>query len=335
MARMIPSQFSTSKARGLDEKSGDRAELLVFAALQELPNSYTCLHSYRMARREIDFLIIHPETPLVFLEVKGGLLVQKDGRSYQENRATKQLYEISPIEQLYAAREDLIFGLRAGALEEAAKAFPFVFFAVFPDSLEPTSLLPQFDGASLFGDQLNLPEKLNEIFMTKARKFGALGHANAQALIEFFSREIRAQPHVLLEKLFDQEEQIAKGTQESVQAHIETILANPQFLVEGSAGTGKTILLTELARTLAQKGERVLITCYNDLIEHLLQSTFKESPKVQVSNFHHLCEDSIEKAFGRQLLQQQKQLLQTPEDTKTTFQNGSLIDSLKLLTHSK
>ncbi len=306
MAKMIPAQFSTSKARGLDEKPGDRAEIQVYSELQELPNSFTCVHSYRLASRELDFIIIHPQLPLIFLEVKGGILVQKDGRIYLENRKTRELHEKSPIEQLYSAHSEFIRALTSrGALNQSPKTLPYVFFAVFPDSQLPHQLLPQLEGAAIFGNQLNSAE-LNKIFLSQEPRFGKLGTETASELIQFLGREIRSQPAVLIEKIFALEEKIIDGTNQSVQLYLDTILANPQFIVEGSAGTGKTILLIELANSLSKKGEGVLITCYNELIEDLLHRHFSENPNVQVKSFHRLCEEVITQAKGHDFVKEYK-----------------------------
>jgi len=68
MARMIPDVAP--------ELSGCKspAEIAVWAALQKMDESFTIFHSLRPSflDRQCDFVVVHPEYPLFFIEVKGG-----------------------------------------------------------------------------------------------------------------------------------------------------------------------------------------------------------------------------------------------------------------------
>lgn len=58
------------------------------------------------------------------------------------------------------------------------------------------------------------------------------------------------------------------------------------MLIEGSAGTGKTLLLLEKARRLAQDGQQVLILCFNLKLAEYLQSLVKNQENITIYNFH-------------------------------------------------
>ena len=61
-----------------------------------------------------------------------------------------------------------------------------------------------------------------------------------------------------------------------------------RLLVEGSAGSGKTLLAVCLAREHAALGKSVLLTCFNrNLAEHL-STVVADIPAISVMNFHEL-----------------------------------------------
>ncbi len=78
--RIIPSEVSSS--------TKSRAERSVFEALKAIPDDRSvALHTVHLPRHhkkrvgEIDFVVIMPEI-LLFIEVKGGRVVHRDGRWY-------------------------------------------------------------------------------------------------------------------------------------------------------------------------------------------------------------------------------------------------------------
>jgi superfamily I DNA/RNA helicase len=71
------------------------------------------------------------------------------------------------------------------------------------------------------------------------------------------------------------------------------LLENERVLVEGTAGSGKTLLALEFALTLADRGERVLFLCYNRHLCAWLQEQARRDPRahrlgalLEISTFH-------------------------------------------------
>lgn len=63
--------------------------------------------------------------------------------------------------------------------------------------------------------------------------------------------------------------------------------ANPRTLVRGRAGTGKTVIAIERARTLARKGSRVLYLCFNQLLaQHLSTALASDPAAVRIDVWH-------------------------------------------------
>lgn len=68
-----------------------------------------------------------------------------------------------------------------------------------------------------------------------------------------------------------------------------------QILIKGSAGTGKTLLLLEKARRLAEQGFSVLILCFNIKLSEYLKAATQNQPLIQAECFHGYCEFAAHK----------------------------------------
>lgn len=82
-------------------------------------------------------------------------------------------------------------------------------------------------------------------------------------------------------------DRLLKMTQQQVEV-LRSLRRQKRLLVEGCAGSGKTVLACRLAYEHAQEGKRVLLTCYNKNLAKSLMSEFAGIPNVTVLNFHEL-----------------------------------------------
>ena len=73
------------------------------------------------------------------------------------------------------------------------------------------------------------------------------------------------------------EEVLLKLTNEQYDA-LDAAERNDHCLVDGAAGTGKTMLALELARRSARAGKKVLLLCYNRLLGESLRASLTASP---------------------------------------------------------
>ena len=67
-------------------------------------------------------------------------------------------------------------------------------------------------------------------------------------------------------------------------------------MVNGGAGTGKTVLAVEKAKRLAEEGFSTLLTCYNVPLSEHLEKICEGIPNLQVSGFHKLCKRTVQEA---------------------------------------
>lgn len=277
------------------------SERVVYEALRALPTGFVVLHSFPWLRPmrdlageplregEADFVILHPERGLLVLEVKGGK-PELTGRTWL--RAGKELRD--PFEQARKSRYALLDAIEERTRKRVNRmmfthgdivVFPHVkFTGALPVNSDPRVLVDAPDLAIL-------PARIEEAFKAWARSATHLLPSQFTELLDALmpklrlmrcaGADVRAEHHRIVQITLDQ------------RATLLGLLENERVLVEGTAGSGKTLLALEFALTLADRGERVLFLCYNRHLCAWLQEQAKHDPRahrvgalLEVSTFH-------------------------------------------------
>jgi hypothetical protein len=91
----------------------------------------------------------------------------------------------------------------------------------------------------------------------------------------------------------DRINEIRRFTDEQIEAIEGLDGVNARALVQGPAGTGKTVLALEEARRASAAGQRVLLTCYNQQLGQMLKATAKMMgiQNTTVGTFHSVLRD--------------------------------------------
>lgn len=293
MARFIPEVAS--------EDIVHDSERVVYEALQDLPKGFVVLHSFPWLRPtrdlageplregEADFVILHPEFGLLVLEVKGGR-PELTGRTW--SRGGKPLRD--PFDQARRSRYALIEAVEERTRKRLHRGmfthgdvvvFPHAGFAgTLPVNGDPRILVDALDIAML-------PTRIEQAFRAWARSETKLAPPLFTELLDALmpklrlmrcaGAEVNAEHHRIVQITLDQ------------RATLLGLLENERVLVEGTAGSGKTLLALEFALTLANRGERVLFLCYNRHLCAWLQEQAKHDPRAQgagelleISTFH-------------------------------------------------
>lgn len=271
MARFIP------KVRPVDIDHD--SERLVYEALAGLPGEYVVLHSFPWVRPlrdlageplregEADFVIIHPERGLLVLEVKGGTPKLRGRTWFRGGREMRD-----PFDQARRNRYALLDAIEERTQRRVHRGlFTHGDVVVFPHC-KYDSALPLNTDERVFLDARDFPNLANRVegafdaWMRRAvrlspRQFSELQDALLPKLrlIRCASTEIASESRKIVQITLDQ------------QATLLGLLANDRVLVEGTAGSGKTLLAVEFALTLASRGQRVLLLCYNRNLAQWLQ----------------------------------------------------------------
>lgn len=281
---------SENEAINLDGlSSGVKAEYIVFQALKNLPDHYHIAYSVKVDRGEADFLIISDQLPLIILEVKNGHIEMTNNDVFQINRFTQESKKINPIEQLYNFHKLLL-----RVFEQNIKDLGYVFFDLpglicFPSVKSFNFIKPDYKDRLILADDLLDTQKLDSIFKKRAE-------INSGKKIN--SQQVKKIVNYLASSSIGQEvnwtEHDAKALDQAYIRYLTPNLFNLKYnknvALFGPAGSGKTILVTKAALMFSQKKLKVLITCYNDLIEKHLQDILKTHPDIEIKNFHNLAE---------------------------------------------
>ncbi len=277
------------------------SERVVYEALRGLPAGFVVLHSFPWFRPtrdlageplregEADFVILHPERGLLVLEVKGGK-PELTGRRW--SRGGKELRD--PFDQARRSRYALLDAVEERTRKRVHRGlFTHGDVVVFPHARFAGTLPVNSDPRILVDapDIPMLPARIEEAFKAWARSETYLAPSQFTELLDSLmpklrlmrcaGAEVSAEHHRIVQITLDQ------------RATLLGLLENERVLVEGTAGSGKTLLALEFALTLADRGGRVLFLCYNRNLCAWLQEQAKHDRRahragalLEISTFH-------------------------------------------------
>ena len=234
--------------------------------------------------REIDFVICIPEcNAIICLEAKGGRYRITEGGNRWENTGSGEVIR-SPLKQaetaMYALKNELI---GEGAAKPARESYISYGYAVaLPDVNFPEeSTLPersQILGQLDISDPIQLTKKLKDYASALGRKkaqsqIEVLGERfEFNAAIAYLEREEEMGPVTVTSGYLNTVRASLRLTPEQ-QASQAITASNARCVIDGAAGTGKTVLAKELARRLCEdEGKSVAFLCSNSVfVDHDLE----------------------------------------------------------------
>lgn len=298
MARLLPPYIERNY------KSSAEKNLFDIFRRSSFAKDWIVLHSLNLAQHskqlygEIDFLILIPNGGIYVMEVKGGDVKCVDGVWHFTDRHGNSNQNKSPFNQA----RDAMFSLIKAIEKEFGKghrftkilcgflcAFPHVSFNKHSVEYEPWQIL---DRDSLDTDLGVFFHNLVQKFIQKHRSqrwFSdaySLPDIQELSLLCDFLRGNFERIRTAEERLVDFDKDVEKYTDEQFRV-LDSIQLNERSLVQGSAGTGKTMIAIESAVRAAVQGKRVFLTCYNRLIGEWMQQQLSSwQDKIVVSNLH-------------------------------------------------
>lgn len=254
---------------------------------------------------ECDFVVANAKRGVLFLEVKGGVVSWNPATDRWKSRDRYGIQHNikNPVYQARTSKHRLMQKLREtrGFGERWITARHGV---VLPDSANP--------GRDLGPDR---PQRIFCFSDDFERGFGAwtearleqpdpsddgrgpLGVDGMHALEQLLARPIELRPS-LTRVLEAENREIEFLTQQQFQL-LEAISDQQRVLIQGGAGTGKTILACKLACELADTGLQVLLVCFNRPLADRLSAQFLPRQHLEILTFHQLCYSVIRQAGGQ------------------------------------
>ena len=249
---------------------------------------------------EADFLILHRQHGLLILEVKGGEITLKGRLWYRHIKAG--LKEIKdPVRQANRSKWTLkrriehICG-KATADQTAISvgiAFPHCLFKDQPPADLPAQAIITLDD-------------LTDIEAAILRAYKAGGGGKKELSVQQFDAVRRALApefrvyEPLKVSVDTSAETLARLTRQQLQV-LRGFDGNPRGVIEGVAGSGKTLLAMQRARSFAAKYPSILFTCFNAELakwvrEEIADELAENGGKITVANFHRLAADLCKQA---------------------------------------
>ncbi len=284
MAKMIPDSLAA-----VSDSEISNAERRIFDKLKTGPNTsdWNVLHSVKVPGkrershpREIDFLIMVPGGGIVCLEVKGdSYTVGTDGKWYRDHGDGKAEPE-SPDKQAETAMDALHSYLKRKAPNNSKGLIHDlpIWYALAFTAMKWPSGVPVPPGilvcdSSVAQSQEALCKQLGDFAndLPGGRKLPLDGQT-MQFIIETLRPDFATQFFLTSgPDLADIDKRLLSLTVEQYEA-LEDIqddkgrIRNERVLIEGAAGTGKTMLALQLARLRQKAGDRVAVVCHSPLL---------------------------------------------------------------------
>ena len=284
MAIMIP-----EKPRAFKPES---REDLMFEALKQLPDSYYVVHSFRINKvsddnsiydSEADFVVFHPHKGIVCIEAKASKVSCYDGEWYYANG--EPMHSGGPFAQarrnMYAIRNHMEKH-NMQSIVERCKFLNAVWFPIVTEGYIRKLTLPLDADYKLIltEEALQDPETyLDDIFsvIDHGKKETNVKDTEAVRVVnEILCPQFEIAPsatfdtdtkHILFHRLLKEQAAVLNFLEDQRTA-----------IINGAAGTGKTLVAVEKAKRHAFRGEKVLFLCFNKrLRDHLAENYAHEN----------------------------------------------------------
>jgi hypothetical protein len=291
----VPDPVGTLHPADAPRPTSSEAEKAVWARLKAgLPAGWTAWHSLRIRDDrnllgETDFVLAHPVRGLLVLEVKGGQVEQRDGRWFSNGAPLTH----SPLDQALK-----FLGRLNRRLEQWNCQPPAWGAAVaFPDrDVDEQPTQDDLRGVVLGRNHLAwldqwLPAVVEKALPPPRPARGEWIKRLHQLWGETWSKPLALGTRVELAK------QRTLALDERQLDALDLLASQERALIQGGAGTGKTLLAVEAARRLAAEGRRVLLLCSTQPLAKWLGARLAGSG-IQVETVSSLARSLAEQADG-------------------------------------
>ena len=302
MAVLIPTVFGRRLTSDAEQKLASRFE-------RELPDDAVLMHSVGLVRHrtkrwaEVDFVLIS-EAGIFCIEVKGGRVDRVDGVwNFTDRQGHVDTKYEGPFDQAGSAAGALQGWLDAESIRrDDGSRFQVGYAVMTPDcvldargpDIEPDVLFDRRDpteSLSLF------VERVGSHWQNKQRYSPLL--PNEVAMLRNAIRPDFEATMTRSLQIAHVEDRLIRATEEQALV-LNALVDNERLVVNGAAGTGKSMLAIGEANRLATAGRTVLVVCHAPELAGALRNSVVEG--VQVTTIASLMNDIVDRAGLRERL---------------------------------
>ena len=302
MATMIP--------KALPDRADSeipRSERQIFNALQTGPHTkgWVVMHRVHVPGkrrnsnpREVDFLIMAPGGGAICLEVKGDVLDVRDGQWFRRSDGCNgPPMPQAPNDQAADAMDCLQIYLQKWAkgsdkrFHQTIRNLPIWYAVAFTDAGWPEDVARPTDceiyDSVVANDPAALCERLSRLLKDlpfRGRSKSGLTPDTIDFIRRSVNPNLQMDDHAWTNTFNDSLKELVELT-EKQSSVLRLARRNPRVLLEGGAGTGKTLLAVKLAKERAAEGEDVALICHSYILADRLRSEFRHFPNVVCEGF--------------------------------------------------
>ncbi len=270
------------------EFTANSKEDLMFEALSKLPDTYYIFHSFKIVNvidnkiyeSETDFVVFNPQKGILCIEAKAGNIKYEEGKwKYGSNII---MSHDGPFHQASNNKWKLSMLMRENGLEyilKKCKLLHAVWFPSIPKSkFTGINLPPEADlNIMLTSESINnIEEDISKIFDIKLPN-------NVETNLDLNETNLILNrilaPHFNLisisEIKLNHKRQVFKKMLHEQVALLNYLEEQNNAIINGMAGTGKTVMALEKARRHSVNNEKVLFLCYNYYLKEYLKNNYE------------------------------------------------------------
>lgn len=289
MAILCPSDITKLELN--NEHPGEMHTLKLLK--ESLPSSVHVFHGMHWSNErtgytiygEIDFVIVDRSGKVVIVEQKnGGLEQEADGELVKRYGN----YRKSIAKQIHRMRENL---LEKYQQQHRGRTLKMDYLFYCPDHKVANVAGSAIDYKRIVDSSKrhDLPAIIKDLIDPDARST-----KEGKGVLDFFYNVYDLVPDVGTYKTHQRSNFVRLSS--DMMRFVEKLEMTPYKLhVQGTAGSGKSLLAMRMYQKWMGEGKRVLLTCFNNALQHRFTTTLPESENIKT--FHKLCSDAL-KAHG-------------------------------------
>lgn len=259
----------------------------MFESLKSLPDDYYIIHSFKnvhvddniLHEGETDFIVFNPQYGILCIEAKAGQVKYQGGN--WKYASGKDMKHGGPYNQASKNKWDLLSAIQSSSLRDIQHRCKLLHAVWFPSikekDLYSNSFPAEFDrNLTMTMEALIEPQKyLDQIFSIELENHirTDLSENDVKRLIrEIICPEFNIFPSSSME--IDLKKITFHRLLKEQQGVLNYLDEQKSAVINGAAGTGKTMIAVEKAMRHASDGEKVLFLCYNSYLRNHLAQEF-------------------------------------------------------------